>query len=319
MRYSGVIERKTGDHARQRHSDYATKVPESEVIRIDSHALPDSRGNHGLQRASGVGRVVLAGSAAGTRLVEEYQKFPVRVMFPAIAGRSAKEAVIVNSSGGVAGGDRLEFEVVALDNAEVAVTSQAAEKIYRAIDEPARISTQLRAYGNAKLAWLPQETIIFDQARVRRRTEIDIYEQSELMALEWLVLGRAAYGEEISGGLISESWRIRLDGRLIWADDFHVEGDTFAQLHRKALLSKFKAMATLIYHGPDVDKRLQIMRSIAMSLQCQCVATAVGSLIIVRAAAVTSFELRKGLRSLIERFGAELAPGPFAVPKMWSC
>ena len=168
-----------------------------------------------LERANGVGRIVLTGSERGTRIAEVYQKFPIGLVFPRIGDDLVKEAVIINSSGGIAGGDRLEIEVVALNHASVAVTTQAAEKIYRALDRPALVATKLKACGTAKLAWLPQETIVFNQARIRRQTEIDLCSGAELIALEWLVLGRAARGEEVVSGHISDSWRIKRDGHLI--------------------------------------------------------------------------------------------------------
>jgi urease accessory protein len=272
-----------------------------------------------LERANGAGRIVFTGSASGTRISEVYQKFPIGLMFPRIGDDLVTEAVIVNSSGGIAGGDRLEIEVVALDNASVAVTTQAAEKVYRALDRPARVGTKLRACGTAKLAWLPQETIVFNQARICRQTEIDLCSGAELIALEWLVLGRAARGEEVVSGYISDSWRIKMDGHLIWADGFRVSDEVFPQLHRKALLSNWKAVATLIYFGPGLDTRLRILREIAASLDCRCAATIVGAIIIVRVAAAASSDLRRGLRSLLEQFSGELGPGPFGVPKMWSC
>ena len=272
-----------------------------------------------LERANGVGRLVLTGSENVTRISEVYQKFPIGFAFPRVHGESMKEAVIINSSGGIAGGDRLEIEVVALGNASVAVTTQAAEKVYRALDRPARIETKLKVAGAAKLAWLPQETIVFNQARIHRRTEIDLYSGAELIALEWLVLGRAARGEEVVGGYISDSWHVKWDGRLIWADSFRVSDEVFAQLHRKALLSNWKAIGTLVYFGPDLETRLSILREIAVSLDCCCVATIVGAIIIVRVAATASSDLRRGLRDLLERFSRVLGPGPFDVPKMWSC
>jgi urease accessory protein len=272
-----------------------------------------------LERANGAGRIVFTGSASGTRISEVYQKFPIGLMFPRIGDGVVKEAVIINSSGGIAGGDRLEIEVVALNNAAAVVTTQAAEKVYRALDRPARVGTKLRACGTAKLAWLPQETIVFNEARIRRQTEIDLCSGAELIALEWLVLGRAARGEEVLSGHISDSWRIKRDGHLIWADGFRVSDEVFAQLHRKALLSNWKAVATLIYFGPGLDARLMILREIAASLDCCCAATIVGAIIIVRVAAAVSSDLRRGLRSLLEQFSRELGPGPFGVPKMWSC
>jgi urease accessory protein len=272
-----------------------------------------------LQRAKGAGRVVLSGSANGTRVTEIYQQFPTRVMFPQIGDGTVKEAVIINSSGGIAGGDRIDLEVIALNKASVAVTSQAAEKVYRALDRPARVVTRLKAHEAAKLAWLPQETILFDRARVCRQTEVDLCSGAELMALEWLVLGRAARGEEMVSGHIADTWRVKRDGRLIWADGFYVADEAFAQLHRKALLASCKAVGTLIYFGPALETRLQVLREIASSLECKCAATAVGTLIIVRFAADACSDLRRGLRRLLDQFSLELGPGPFRVPKMWSC
>src|SRR5262245_66509060 len=126
------------------------------------------------------------------------QRAPLRVMFPRTTGAAVEEAVLINTAGGVAGGDRLQFDVTARPNAAVAVTSQAAEKIYRALDEPARIATSLKACEAAKLAWLPQETIVFNRGRLSRETKIDVSSGAELLALEWLVLGRAALGEEVA-------------------------------------------------------------------------------------------------------------------------
>src|SRR5258707_11201487 len=93
----------------------------------------------------------------------------------------------------------------------MAVTSQAAEKVYRALSEPARIVTKLKACEAAKLAWLPQETIVFNWARLSRETEIDLSSGAELLALEWLVLGRAAHGEEMAGGHLADRWRLKKD------------------------------------------------------------------------------------------------------------
>jgi urease accessory protein len=211
--------------------------------------------------------MVLSGSAKGTRIMDIFERSPIRIMFPRDIRGAVEEAVLVNTAGGIAGGDRLEIAVTALANASIAVTSQAAEKVYRALNEPARITTKLQAFEVAKLAWLPQETIVFNWARLSRQTEIEISSGAELLALEWLVLGRAAHGEEMSGGHITDSWRVKKDDRLIWADSFRITDDIFAHLHRKALLANCKAVATLIYFGPCPDARLEFVRHVALSMQ----------------------------------------------------
>jgi len=272
-----------------------------------------------MQRAEGSGRIVLSGSERGARILDLFQKSPIRIMFPRAGGEAVEEAVLINTAGGIAGGDRLEIAVTALANTSIAVTSQAAEKVYRALNEPAQITTKLQALEVAKLAWLPQETIVFNWARLSRQTEIEISSGAELLALEWLVLGRAAHGEEMSGGHITDSWRVKKDDRLIWADSFRITDDIFAHLHRKALLANCKAVAKLIYFGPCPDARLEFVRHVALSMQCQCAATSVSGLIIVRFAATMSYDLKLALSDFLQQLSRELGAGPFRVPRMWSC
>jgi urease accessory protein len=272
-----------------------------------------------LQRANGLGRVVLGSFGGNTRIKDLFQRSPIRIMFPRSSGGVLEEAVLINTAGGIAGGDRLEYGITALANASITVTSQAAEKIYRALDEPSRIITKLRAHGLAKLAWLPQETIVFNRASVNRRTEIEISSGAELLALEWLVLGRAAHGEEMTSGCIIDSWRVKKDGRLVWADTFRATDDMFSHLHRTALLSDCNAIGTLIYFGPHVEARLDALREIVPRLSCQCAATSVAGLIIVRFAAKASSDLRRAIAGALLLLSRELGGGPFRVPKMWSC
>jgi urease accessory protein len=276
-------------------------------------------GDEDLQRADGCGRIVLSAGKAGTYVEDVFERFPIRVMFPRNGHCAMEEAVLINTAGGIAGGDRLECSVETLPGASIAVTSQAAEKVYRALNEPAHIETKLKARECTRLAWLPQETIIFNWARLHRMTEIELFSGSELLALEWLVLGRAAHGEVVVGGSITDGWRVKKDGRLIWADSFRISDETFTHLYRKALLSNCTTIATLVYFGPDLDRRLEFLREILLSLGCNCAVTLVAGLIVARFAAEQSSDLKLALRSFLKQVELELGSGPFRVPKMWSC
>jgi urease accessory protein len=290
----------------------------SEYANVDASKV-GAPGDKDLQRSEGVGRLVLTGSARGTRIVDLFQRCPIRIMFPGMRGAPVEEAVLVNTAGGIAGGDRLECSVTLLADASVTVTSQAAERVYRALSEPAAIETRLRLCEASKLAWLPQETILYNGARIRRNTEIEISAGAEMLALEWLVLGRAAHGEEIAGGEIIDGWQVKLNGRLIWADRFRATDDVFPRLRSRALLADFKAIGTLIYFGPDAEARVQFMRDLAPQLPCQCVTTIVSGLVIARLAARDAAELKAGLREILANFDQRRAQTPFRVPKMWSC
>jgi len=289
----------------------------------DIYCSADVSTNHpsdkDLQRADGYGHIVLSASEKGTRIEDVFERSPIRVMFPRNGHCAMEEAVLINTAGGIAGGDRLEYSVAALPGASIAVTSQAAERVYRALNEPAHVTTRLKARESSRLAWFPQETIIFNWARLHRMTEIELFSGSQLLALEWLVLGRAAHGEIVVGGSISDSWRVKKDGRLIWADSFRVTDEIFAHLNRKALLSSCNTIATLIYFGPDLDERLEFLREILSSLGCHCAVTLVAGLIVARFAAKESSDLKLALRSFLQQVEPELGSTPFRVPKMWSC
>jgi len=290
---------------------------------LDCCLPADMSGNHpsdnDLQRADGCCRIVLSGSENGTQIEDLFERSPIRVMFPRSEHCAVEEAVLINTAGGVAGGDRLEYSVAALPGASIAVTSQAAEKVYRALDNPARVATRLKARESTRLAWLPQETIVFDRARLHRTTEIELFSGAELLALEWLVLGRAAHGEVMVGGSIIDGWRVRKDGRLIWADSFRISGEIFGHLSRKALLSNFNSIATLVYFGPSLDRRLEFLWELLPSLGCECAVTLVSGLIVTRFAAKQSSDLKLALRSFLQQFERELGSRPFRVPKMWLC
>ena len=295
------------------HLAEATNAIEMPVRRIENSS------DKALQRAEGTCRIVVDGAANGTRIMDVYQKSPIRVLFPRTGNDPSQEAVLVNTSGGVAGGDSLQSTVTALSGSSIAVTTQAAEKIYGALDESARILTKLNVGNGAKLAWLPQETILFNHARLCRRTEIEISPGSELLALECLVLGRAARGEKLSAGAIIDTWRVSRNGQLQWGDTFRLTNEVFSHLSRKALLWYSTAVATLIYSGTDLEERLQLIRAQFISFDCQCSATLVGGILVARLAARSSFELKATLRNLLQELGKQNAAGPFRVPKMWSC
>jgi urease accessory protein len=271
-----------------------------------------------LQRAAGAARLVVSGSECGTRIVDVYQQSPLRILFPRVRGTAFEEAVVVNTAGGIAGGDRLELAVTAQAGASLTVTSQAAERVYRALSTPACVATKLKVHAGARLAWLPQETITYDGARLQRSTHIELSSTGELLALEWLVLGRAAHGEEMIAGHVSDAWRVMKDGRLIWADTFRVTDDVFSSLRSRALLADFGVIGTLIYLGPDIGSRLQLTRERALLPTGQCAATVIGDLLITRVAARTSGELKDGLRRLLVQFERPDRSCSFRFPRMWS-
>jgi urease accessory protein len=272
-----------------------------------------------LQRAKGVARLVLANRGGQTYAADVFQKSPLRVLFPRIGGRAPDEAVLANTAGGIAGGDEYVCDIIAGANAAMTITTQAAEKVYRALDAPASVVTSLKAVPGAQLAWLPQETILFDGARLHRSTRVELAPGAELLALEWLVLGRAARGETMGEGEVTDSWRVHLGARLIWADTLRLSADAWPHLNRAVLLDRCTALATLIYFGPRAEGKLDSIRATLATLPCRSGVTETGGLAVMRFAAPAPADLRVALRGFLQQFGIGHAASPFRVPKMWSC
>jgi len=185
-----------------------------------------------LQRASGESRAVFALRDGQTRLADLYQRDPCRVLFPDPEPGEPPQAVLVTTSGGVTGGDELRMAVEVGPGGTALAATQAAEKIYRAAgtDEHCTMEIAVTVGEGATLDWLPQETIVFEGARLKRRTVADVAIGGALLACEMVVLGRAASGERFTGGLLLDAWSVRRPGngagKLVWTDALRIEGET---------------------------------------------------------------------------------------------
>lgn len=184
--------------------------------------------NRRLQRACGESRVAFDLRDGQTRLADLYQRDPCRVLFPEPEPDEPPQAVLVTTSGGVTGGDSLKMTLSVGPGASAVATTQAAEKIYRAAKGGGHcaIDVAVRVAERAALDWLPQETIVFQGARLKRRTVAEVEPGGVLLACEMVVLGRAASGERFESGLLFDSWSVRRAGRLVWTDTLKVEGET---------------------------------------------------------------------------------------------
>jgi urease accessory protein len=215
-----------------------------------------------MQRNRAMARLALSAKRDGdrTRLDNLREGGGYRIKFPTSDG--ALDAVIVNTGGGLLGGDRLSLDVHAGAGANVRMTTQSAEKIYRAFAAPATIDVALRVESGAALHWTPQESILFSGARLTRRIEADLAGDAELVIAEAAVFGRLEMGERLGEGLLAESWRIRRGGRLVHAEEMRLDGDLSALLDRPALGGGARAAATLLLFAPDAEARLDVARAL---------------------------------------------------------
>jgi urease accessory protein len=213
------------------------------------------------QRARGVARIALGGGAmgGGTPLARLYQEGSAKVRFCAVED-GAREAVLINTAGGLAGGDRFDWSLDLAGGARCRAITQACEKVYRAQDEAARVKVALTVGAGASLEWLPQETILFDGSRLERAFDIRVEPGGRLLAVEAAVLGRLAMGETGAGARLHDRWRVQWGERLIFADDLRLDDPVMAA-GRPGLLGGARAFASILLVCGDAEERLEALRA----------------------------------------------------------
>jgi urease accessory protein len=215
-----------------------------------------------LPRSFGALDLEFVARAGRTHALRTYQQGVLRVRFPHVPRDTPPEAVLINTAGGLTGGDSVTMTVTLRAQAQATITSQAHEKIYRASQGAAAIAARIAIENGASLEWLPQPTILFDRAGLARRTEVSLAGDARLLAVEAVIFGRTAMAEAVRQGALDDDWRIRRDGRLIHADRFALDGDIAAGLAGPAVLGGGAAMATLRLVAPDAEARLEEARAL---------------------------------------------------------
>lgn len=244
-------------------------------------------------RAEGAVRLLARAVEGGTEAYEVAESGPLRLRFPRLA-EDTLEAILINTAGGIAGGDRLEIAVEAAEGSAVALTSQAAEKIYRSTGPAARISLRLAARAGARLDWLPQETILFDRARVARTLEAEVAADARLTICEAIVFGRTAMDERVRSGMWRDRWNIRRAGRLVFADALTLDGGIESVLARPAVARGALAVATIVQVAPDAETRVDALRA-SFAREIEAGASAFDGLLVARLIAPGGFVLRRAL------------------------
>jgi len=252
----------------------------------------------------------------GTALDDLHQYGCSKVRFPRHDGAHL-QAVLLNTAGGLTDGDELVTSIEWREHTRAVVTSQAAERIYRSRGADARIETTLTVGDQATALWLPQETILFDGARLDRSTSVGLGESSRLIAIESLVFGRHAMRETVRAGSITDAWRIELGDKLIFADRLRISDDdapldsTLAEL---ACANGHAAMATMIYAASDCEDYVDGVRSAIAEKRIVGGVSCLGPLVNVRLLAASGRALRE---NIVTVFAVLTANTPQTLPRVW--
>jgi urease accessory protein len=259
-------------------------------------------------RARGAVRFDVHARDGVTRRSVLHESGSLRVRFPSPEGEGLS-GVFVNTAGGVAGGDRFDIEIAAADAARLTLTTAAAEKVYRAPGAAALLNISLKVAAGAHLGWLPQETILFDRARVHRRFDIDLDDAASLLLCEIVVFGRAAMGERVEQGEFVDRWRLRRGGKLVLAETVRLDGDIGAKLGRPAIAKGGAAIGTALI-VPGDEALVERIREASDSFSGEVGISAWNGFAMARFCAQDAARLRADMMAVLARTGA-------ALPRLW--
>jgi urease accessory protein len=259
-----------------------------------------------------VGRIALEVAARGgvTRRARVREEGSLRVRCPGPPAQEL-EAVIVNTAGGVAGGDRFALEVSVAPGARLVVTTAAAEKVYRTLGSAATIDVRLAVGAGGALAWLPQETILFDRSRLKRSIDIELAQDARLVLAEAIVFGRSGMGEKVVESALFDRWRIWRNGRLMHAEAVRLDGGIAAKLEEPAAARGGVALATVLI-VPGDQATTAVVRARSEKYRGEVGVSAWNGFVVVRFCAGDGAALRHDLVEVLT------AVRSTALPRLWS-
>ena len=235
----------------------------------------------------------------------------LKLRFPRVEPDEWTSAVMLNTSGGVAGGDRLDGAFELQPGARATITAQAAERFYRALpgSDPASVRNRLAVAPGASLEWLPQ-----DRCAVDRRLDVDLADDAWFLGVESLVFGRAAMGERVVQAWLRDGIRVRRAGRWLLHDAVRMEGEVNAALQRATIAGGARALATLVHVAPDAAASLENVRAALADLAVEAGASAWNGMLVTRILAQDAAALR---RAVVAALAVLRAPRP--LPRVWLC
>jgi urease accessory protein len=263
-------------------------------------------GNRAISRIA----LSVAADADRSRRQRVHEEGALRVRFPNVSNRDALEAVIVNTAGGMAGGDRFDLDITVGSGAKLTITTAAAEKIYRSLGPDTEIRVKLDIGSAGTLGWLPQETILFDQIRLHRSIEADLAPDASLLLAEGVVFGRSAMGETLAHGHFFDRWRVRRAGALIFAESLRLDDAIAERLSQWAVAGSAAAIASVL-KVPGDDAAVAAVRAKEKDFAGEVGVSAWNGLALARLVAPDGAALHRDLIAVLTAFGN------MPLPRLW--
>lgn len=262
-------------------------------------------------RVDGGLSIKVAQSGGISRITDLEERGGYRAKFP--NGGAGVDAISINTGGGLVGGDNVTVAIDVGDGAAMTFATQSAERVYRALSAAVRTNVQLTLAPRASLHWLPQETILFNGAKLKRSIKADMAKDATLLLSEAVVFGREAMGEDVHNGAFHDRWIVMRDGTPAYVEAVAFEGDLHTQMQQRAVGAAARAAATVVFIAPDAEERRDAAREALVDARGRAAVSAWNGMLVGRFLAPSAAALRKDLTALLTC----LSRAP--LPRVWNC
>ncbi|MDD2738675.1 MAG: urease accessory protein UreD [Methylomonas lenta] len=239
---------------------------------------------------------------------------PLTVQRPFYPEGGICHVYLLHPPGGVVAGDHLNIDI-GVDNAgQALITTPAAGKFYRSSgDSQARQVVNLKVAEQASLEWLPQETIVYEGARLNANMHINLAADSGFIGWEVMALGRPAAGEGFETGEALLNWRITRADRLFYQERLQLDAEAFKA---RWGLHDHSACGTL-FACPTTPQHLQAVQDLIGEAPNQGV-TQIDDMLICRALDVRADRLRQFFEQVWAILRADIVGQKCTAPRIWA-
>ena len=267
----------------------------------------------------GQGNIEFSYRDGRTNLFHLYQSDPIRVLFPNVSSEEIKLGIIVTTSGGLVGGDKISLALTFGEKTSAMIMAQAAEKVYGSSGATCVVEVDLEASTHAWAEYLPQETILFDNARLNRTTRIRAAAGSQVLAGEIVVFGRKGSGETFSSGYLRDSWEVWRDNKLVWIDALLLEKNIPQIFNHPACLKNINGVATIVFISDNVGTYLDYARNLIKNPEenIRMSVSVTNGVLIARFMGEDPLNLRNAFGNFWQNFRHHVASLPNSLPRLW--
>jgi urease accessory protein len=228
------------------------------------------------------------------------------------------EAILINTAGGLTSSDIIENDIKMNENSKAVITSQAAEKIYKNISGIVSINTNIEMDKNSFIQWLPQETIIFDQSKTKRKTSVYINKYSKFLGLESVMFGRQLHGEKIKSGFFSDHWKIYLNEKLSFVDKFIVEENFKDKLLNKFIFNNVAFMSTIIFYSEELENNTKDIADFIINKSDTGGFSIINGIGIIKIVDKKPHNIKIKLNNLIQLIQKNVFNYNYGLPRIWN-